>query len=254
MTGILPMTSIARSSVGGVALTGGVAGEIQLTVGTAPPATVSEICAPALLLGVQLRSATAFGDSQTLRRRMTDLLDRIEEQLRDARVVSPDLSNIVFALTAFLDESISQSSWDHRSEWVAAPLCFERFNRFDAGEEFFVRLQALANTQPPSPDVLQIYFLCLTLGFKGRYLLRSNEEWYALVADVGAMVRNATPSHQAVASLSPRGLPGEAIAEAVKEIPIWVFAVAAAGFALVTYFALTLMINWRAASLEHLIR
>jgi len=35
---------------------------------------------------------------------------------------------------------------------------------------------------------------------------------------------------------------------------MWVFAVAAAGLALVTYFVLTLMINWRAGSLEHLLR
>src|SRR5215475_6723830 len=246
------MTTIARSSIGGVTLAGGVANEVQLTVGNAPPATVSEICAPALLLGVQLRSATAFGDPQMLRRRMTDLLDRTDEQLREARVVSPDLPNIVFALTAFLDEAIGQSSWDYRGEWVAAPLCFERFNRFDAGEEFFVRLQALQSTRPVPHDVLQIYFLCLTLGFKGRYLLRSNEEWYALVAEIGALVR--TTSNQAPASLSPRGLPGEVIAQVVKEIPMWVFAVAAAGLALVTYFVLTLMINWRAGSLEHLIR
>jgi type VI secretion system protein ImpK len=205
-----------------------------------------------LLLGAQLRSADAFGDPQTLRRRVTDLLDRIEEQLKDARVVSPDLSNIIFALAAFLDESISQSSWSYRGEWVAAPLCFERFNRFDAGEEFFARLQSLESTRPVPHDVLQIYFLCLTLGFKGRYLLRSNQEWYALVAEIGALVR--TTSNEAPASLSPRGLPGEVIAQVVKEIPMWVFAVAAAGLALVTYFVLTLMINWRAGSLEHLIR
>ena len=43
-------------------------------------------------------------------------------------------------------------------------------------------------------------------------------------------------------------------AEVVKEIPAWVFVVAAAGLALLTYVALTLMINWRATSLEHLIR
>ena len=246
------MSSIARSAVGGVPLTGVVPSEVQLTVGNAAPAIVSEVCAPALLLGAQLRSANAFSDPPTLRRRITDLLDRIDEQLRDARVVPPDLPNIAFALTAFLDESISQSSWDYRSQWVAAPLCFERFNRLDAGEEFFVRLQALQSARPVSPDVLQIYFLCLTLGFRGRYLLRSNEEWYALVSEIGALVR--ANSQQAPASLSPRGLPGEVIAEAVKEIPMWVFAVAAAGLALVTYFALTLMINWRAASLEHLIR
>jgi type VI secretion system protein ImpK len=247
------MSTVARSAVGGgVSLNGGVASEVQLTVGSAAPAIVSEICAPALLLGAQLRSANAFSDPPTLRRRITDLLDRIDEQLRDARVVSPDLQNIAFALTAFLDESISQSSWDYRSQWVSAPLCFERFNRLDAGEEFFVRLHALQSARPVSPDVLQIYFLCLTLGFRGRYLLRSNEEWYALVAEIGALVRNN--SQQAPASLSPRGLPGEVIAAVVKEIPMWVFAVAAAGLALVTYFALTLMINWRAASLEHLIR
>jgi type VI secretion system protein ImpK len=248
------MTSVARGSVGSVAFTGVVSSDTHPVAGMAapPPTIVSEICAPALLLGVQLRSATAFGDPQTLRRRMTDMLERIEHQLLDARVASSDLGNIMFALTASLDESISQSSWNRRGEWVAAPLCFDRFKRLDGGEEFFARLAVVQITKPLPADVLQIYFLCLTLGFKGRYLLRSDEDWQELVSQVGALVRST--SDRPATALGPHGLPSEVIAEIVKEIPVWVFAVAGIGLAALTYFALTLMINWRASSLEHLIR
>jgi type VI secretion system protein ImpK len=183
---------------------------------------------------------------------MTDLLERIEHQLVDARVAPPDLANIMFALTASLDESISQSSWNRKAEWVAAPLCFDRFNRLDGGEEFFARLAAVQSTKPMSSDVLQIYFLCLTLGFKGRYLLRSDEDRHELVSEVGSMVRNS--ADQPATALGPHGMPGELIAEIVREIPVWVFAVTGLGLAALIYFALTLMINWRADALEQLIR
>lgn len=213
---------------------------------------VSEICAPALLLGVQLRSAQDFGDPSLLRRRMRELLDRTEEQLRDARLTAPDVSDIAFALVAFLDESISQSSWNRKAEWLATPMQYDRFKRYDAGEEFFTRLAGLPNAKPPRSDVHQIYFLCLTLGFKGKYRLLADEEWHELVSDVGMQFRRA--GDQSRAPLAPNALPGEVLAQAVKEIPVWVFAVAAASVAFLVYVVLMILISGRARGIEELLR
>ncbi|HYW49101.1 MAG TPA: DotU family type IV/VI secretion system protein, partial [Gemmatimonadaceae bacterium] len=79
-----------------------VAGEALTTV-------IRDVCAPALLLGMQLRAAHEAGDVALLRRRTCDLLTGIEADLAQARVSRAAQEDLMFALVAFLDESISQS-------------------------------------------------------------------------------------------------------------------------------------------------
>src|SRR5688572_12594425 len=120
---------------------------------------------------------------------MQDMLDRVEERLRDAGLAQSDVSDVVLALVAFLDESIIRSDWEHKTEWRASPLQYDRFGRDDAGEEFFSRLTTMRAERTVRTDVLQIYFLCLTLGFKGRYALAPEHEWESLRSQVGAQLR-----------------------------------------------------------------
>ena len=92
-----------------------------LSLPSISPTIVSEVCAPALLLGVRLRWKQNSGDPGPLRQRMQEMLDRIEDRLRDAGLAQSDISDVVFALVAFLDESIISSDWEHTSEWRANP-------------------------------------------------------------------------------------------------------------------------------------
>jgi type VI secretion system protein ImpK len=213
---------------------------------------VSEICASALLLGVQLRSSRDFGEPAALRRRTKELLDHTEEALRAARVAEADVRDIIFALVSFLDESVSLSPWSQKGTWLSRPMQLERFDRYDAGEEFFVTLDALRHERAVRTNVLEIYFLCLTLGFKGKYQLLPDEEWQELVTRVGAELRR-DGAHDATA-LSPHGLPSDTLTDAVKEMPAWVFAAAVAATALVIYVVLAVLISWRAGRVDDLLR
>jgi type VI secretion system protein ImpK len=216
-----------------------------------PPTTVSELCAPALLLGMQLRAAREGGDVAVLRRRTRDLLTRIEGDLAQARVPRADQGHLTFALVAFLDESISQSEWSRKQEWLADPLQFEWFKRLDAGEEFFTRLAALLDDGSSSTTVLELFHVCLTLGFRGRYLLRPAAEVERLVGDVGTELRRR--DGRTDVALAPHALPGEAIREHVRQIPAWVFGVCALGLVFAVYLAMTIAMSWRAADVRSLL-
>jgi type VI secretion system protein ImpK len=216
-----------------------------------PPSEVSEICAPALLLAVQLRDAREIDDMDATRRRIREMLDRTELELRAAGLDEPDTSDTMFALVAALDEAITRSGWDQKELWIARPMQFERFGRYDAGEEFFVRLDRLRQERVPRMDVLHVYYLCLALGFKGQYQVRPDAEWEELVGVVAARLRRGEPD--ARLPLAPHGMPGEEIGEVVREIPVWVIVAAAGAFASLIYLVLMALVSRHAGTVERVL-
>lgn len=76
-----------------------------------------------------------------------------------------------YAVITFLDESVLNSSDPIFSEWHRGPLQEEIFGDFLGGERFFQNLDELIR-RPPSEDladVLEVYLLCMALGFQGQY-------------------------------------------------------------------------------------
>ena len=71
-----------------------------------------------------------------------------------------------FAVCAWVDEAILKSSWQEKGLWLKDQLQRLYYNTTDAGEEFFDRLTALGLHQR---EVREVFYLCLALGFTGRY-------------------------------------------------------------------------------------
>ena len=71
-----------------------------------------------------------------------------------------------FAVFAWIDEIIMNSSWDGRGHWQREQLQRLYYQTADAGEIFFERLNTIG---PHQRDVREVYYLCLALGFLGQY-------------------------------------------------------------------------------------
>ncbi|KAF0815352.1 hypothetical protein IGB42_00433 [Andreprevotia sp. IGB-42] len=98
---------------------------------------------------------------------------RLEQQLSEARLAATDggaersdIENAMFAVVAWIDETVMCSGWEGADVWRRRPLQKSYFNTTRAGVEFFARLDELRNEQD---GVREVFFLCLSLGFKGRY-------------------------------------------------------------------------------------
>jgi type VI secretion system protein ImpK len=122
---------------------------------------------------VRLRAGRqTASDSAAFRRQMRDALEAAARQARDlGACTAADIRSATFAVVAFLDESILNSRLPTFADWVRKPLQEELFGTHVAGVVFFENVRDLV-AQPDSAalaDVLEIYTLCLLLGFTGRH-------------------------------------------------------------------------------------
>jgi len=72
-----------------------------------------------------------------------------------------------FAIFAWIDEVVMNSGWEHKGQWQRNQLQRIHFHTTDAGEMFFDRLNSVG---PHQRDVREIYYICLSMGFTGKYI------------------------------------------------------------------------------------
>jgi type VI secretion system protein ImpK len=121
---------------------------------------------------VRLRyNRQAVPNSDAFRAQMKQALRVAEQEARSRGVSAEDAKQAIFAVVAFLDESVLSSSNPAFANWPRLPLQAELYGHQLAGELFFQELQkALSrNDSVETADLLEVYYLCLLLGFKGRY-------------------------------------------------------------------------------------
>jgi type VI secretion system protein ImpK len=103
-------------------------------------------------------------DQNELREKILALAIAQEERVKAAGISADSFREARFAVFSWVDEMILTSTWPHRTRWQHLMLSY--YKTFNAGEDFFARLQ---NLPPHANDVREIYYLCLSLGFLGQY-------------------------------------------------------------------------------------
>src|SRR5271154_6856766 len=126
----------------------------------------------ALTVIVRLRSnRQAVGDAQAFRAQVTGALHAAGQEAVRHGYNSEDVRVATFALVAFLDESILNSGNPAFGDWVRRPLQQELFGVDVAGEIYFRNIDHLLarSDSQDLADLLEIYEICLLLGFRGRH-------------------------------------------------------------------------------------
>lgn len=94
------------------------------------------------------------------------LLDAIAKHPETQRLPADEVEEARFALVAWADETVVRSDWSAREEWQRDLLQLQVYRTNRAGDEFF---DHLAQLRPDQNHAREIYFMCLALGFEGRY-------------------------------------------------------------------------------------
>lgn len=203
--------------------------------------TLAGAFTPVFSLILQIRAAQRLGDGTALRQRIEALLSEAARTARSYNVPEGDVEEATFCLVAFLDEAILATDWPGRDRWSAEPLQLAHYDRYDAGERFFDRLKRLLDEGAARTGVLEVYYLCLALGFKGRYAIQGREVLRRLVEDLHSRLERA---NGAAGALSPRGRSREVPAEAEKGgIPTWALWVGAAVLVALLYLGLSFSLS-----------
>ncbi len=104
---------------------------------------------------------------ESVRNNVNRLMSKSETCLSNGGFQPGDIDQARFAICAWIDEMFLSVHWEGRQQWQKEQLQRQYFKTTRAGEEFFDRLNALGVHQR---DVREVYYICLGLGFSGRYI------------------------------------------------------------------------------------
>src|SRR5579884_1909496 len=159
----------------------------------------------------QIQNADMF------RRRMKEALAEVTREAMKRNYAAEHTMETDFAMVSFLDEVILSSSDSCRNDWKQKPLQEDLFGTSVAGEVFFSRVEKLlqrADTIELS-DILEVYYLCILLGFEGRYAVGDKHELQVLSDRLRQRIDRIRGVN---AQFSPAGgLPQETIAAAPSD-------------------------------------
>jgi type VI secretion system protein ImpK len=171
---------------------------------------------------------------------MATLFEQMGRKCREASIGEADASDARYAICAFADEQIFRSAWPGRAQWMAQPLQLVYFNENTAGEGFFTRMQA-AGGHPSRAHVLQVYFLCLGLGFQGKYAIRGGDGLSAIIDFAGSQLARVVGTGEVI---SPHGLPNDPVRGFVRrELPIVALGIGFFLLALVVFVVLRIVLS-----------
>jgi type VI secretion system protein ImpK len=183
---------------------------------------------------VRLRSnRQAVTDAESFRANAREALRVADAEGRRHGYTDEELQLARFAAVAFLDESILNSRNPVFSDWPRKPLQEELFGVHVAGEIFFRHLERLLKQgdSPGLADLLEVYHLCLLLGFAGRYSISGGGELRVIRDSVAEKINRIRGP---VAEFSPSWAPGGQELKRTQADP-WIYRLkitAAACFAL----------------------
>ncbi|MBS0358663.1 MAG: type IVB secretion system protein IcmH/DotU [Proteobacteria bacterium] len=135
---------------------------------------------------VRDESELAQIDFENLKSQLRVDFSDFEQQALSHKIPETKIQSAKYALVALWDELIMRSSWEYRYQWQAKPLQQEYFSEHLAGEGFFKRLSELRQSSYKNQDLIELYYICLCLGFEGMYHLSGREKWSALLVGLRA--------------------------------------------------------------------
>ena len=124
-----------------------------------------EAANPLLAAVPQIRHALRHPDPAGLRARLRAQVESFERSARAAALPDAHIDAALFALCALLDDSAQATPWGRG--W--ASLGAELRNETRAGERFFALLEELSAHPEANAELLEFFYVCLSLGFEGRY-------------------------------------------------------------------------------------
>jgi len=115
----------------------------------------------------QIRRALKHPDPAMLRENLRDQIESFETSAMSGEIPDSTVNPAVYALCALLDESAAATPWG--GSWIEKGLLQELRGETSGGEGFFKLLDKLSVDAESNADLLEFFYICLALGFEGRY-------------------------------------------------------------------------------------
>ncbi len=167
-----------------------------------------------------LKGKHAPMDAEVFRDRIKQFLTAFERGAARLQAPAEDIYACKYAFCATVDEAVLMSGFKARESWQRLPLQLQFFGEQLAGEQFFEKLEDLRRQGAPRVQALEVFHMCLLLGFQGKYLLEGSEKLGYLNARLGDEIARMK-GHGA--GFAPHWSAPDRIQNQLKnEVPLWV--------------------------------
>jgi type VI secretion system protein ImpK len=212
---------------------------------------ILQAAVPLLVLAGRLRGQIANADVDNLQRQCVQAVRDFEDRCRRASVPDADVLAARYAICTVIDEAVLNTPWGAQSSWAGQSLLVTFHREAQGGEKFFQILDRLLGESQRYLALLELWYVCLSLGFEGRY--RLDERGAARLADVRRdlylrieQLRGGTDP-----TLSPHWTGVEDRRNAgLRMIPLWVVAAASAVILLGAWLLFSSRLNDRSAPIS----
>lgn len=189
-----------------------------------------------LTLVTKLRSTMKHDQVPDLHKRLTEEIKSFERNARNAGITGDTVVAARYLLCSVIDEMVLNTPWGASSGWSQHSLLSLFHQETSGGEKSFLILQKLLETPGTHLDLLELYYLCLSLGFQGKYRVmpRGNEQLEQIRENLYHTIESHRPGWES--ELSPRWEGSVKPSEYLKNyIPLWVIASVVMALLVLTY-------------------
>ncbi len=180
--------------------------------------------------GWEPTSAASFVD------RVSRFLDDFERRATRHDFAAADIYDAKYAFCATIDEAVLSTPGHIRDEWERQPLQLTLFGDQLAGEHFYDKLEEARRDGHNRLPALEVFHLCLLLGFKGKYLLEGPEKLSYFTRQLGEQIAHLKGQR---APFAPHWQAPDRIAHRLRRnFPAWALASVLALSGLLAYIGL----------------
>ncbi|MDX9687904.1 type IVB secretion system protein IcmH/DotU [Halopseudomonas formosensis] len=118
---------------------------------------------------VRLKNTYQAEDLHSLKERLSSEIRLFEHQALQDSGDSSEVMAARYVLCTAIDEAVATTPWGNESAWSQMSLLSSFHNETFGGEKFFQLLERLSRNPVKHLHLLELMYLCLSLGFEGKY-------------------------------------------------------------------------------------
>jgi len=146
------------------------AGQDSRVVPTTGSNKLLAISAPLLAAAIRITGGRGQGpDPEKLRSGMVAEMRNFEKNALSTGLETRTLRAARYALCATIDDLVLNTPWGAASSWPMQSLTSIFHSEVSGGDRFFEILEQMQKDMGNNADVVELMYLCLSIGFEGRY-------------------------------------------------------------------------------------
>lgn len=153
---------------------------------------------PLLGMALRIRHLSHCDNVQGIYKQCVEEVKSLEIELIEKGYEHAIILTFRYVLCAFIDEAVMSTSWGADSVWVEHSLLIRFHNETWGGDKVFTILSRLDKEPERYRLLLEFIFVCLCLGFEGRYKVmdRGRENHEKVIANLYQTLRNLSGNEQ----------------------------------------------------------